>query len=229
MTTCTPNFAPVGPDTPALTIIFPVTTAPAPARAKAVVRGDTAIPASRTPNLLEQMARGDRDAVGRCIDQYGGLVWTLARRFCANAADAEDAVQEIFTDLWSSAPRFDPSKASETTFVAMIARRRLIDQRRKRGRTPRAEPLDGVADTSTTPEQTSRLELDEEAARAREALTTLHPQQQAAIRMSIYDGRSHREIAEQLELPIGTVKTHIRRGLLRLREQLSEPAKEVAR
>ena len=67
-----------------------------------------------------------------CMDRFGGLVWSLARRVTRSTAEADDAVQEIFVDLWRSASRFDPSIANETTFVAMIARRRLIDRGRRR-------------------------------------------------------------------------------------------------
>ena len=89
----------------------------------------------RTPSvsdsLLNRVAAGEMAAMQECINQYGGLVWSLARRFSASAADAEDAVQEVFITLWKYASRFDESKGSETTFVSMIARRRLIDRLRR--------------------------------------------------------------------------------------------------
>src|ERR1043165_482447 len=89
--------------------------------------------------LLARVAGGDPRAVRDCIARYGGLVWSIARRF--EGADAEDAVQEIFLDLWKSAARFDPQIASEPAFVAMIARRRLIDRRRTRRRRPTTETI----------------------------------------------------------------------------------------
>src|ERR1041385_2281154 len=89
--------------------------------------------------LLARVAGGDPRAVRDCIARYGGLVWSIARRF--EAADAEDAVQEIFLDLWKSAARFDGRIASEAAFVAMIARRRLIDRKRTRGRRPTIQPV----------------------------------------------------------------------------------------
>src|SRR5678816_3425476 len=102
-----------------------------------------AAPAHEAPaSLLGRVAAGVPGAVDECIARYGGLVWTLARRFSSNSADAEDATQEIFLDLWRSAARFDPIAASETTFVALIARRRLIDRRRRRQRRGDTEPLD---------------------------------------------------------------------------------------
>ena len=92
-------------------------------------------------SILQRVAAGDTEAVAACIDRFGGLVWSLARRFLDRPTEAEDAVQEIFIELWKSASRFDPSIASETTFVAMIARRRLIDRQRKLGRRLESEAV----------------------------------------------------------------------------------------
>jgi len=170
-------------------------------------------------SLLQQIARGDREAVARCLDRYGNLVWSLARRFSANRADAEDAVQEIFIELWANAPRFDPAKASETTFVAMIARRRLIDRLRKRRREPQQEDLPHDVE-NPQPSVAADLETRDEAARARELIGRLKPDQQQVIRLAVYNGMTHRSIADKLGLPLGTVKTHLRRGLMRLREGL---------
>ena len=78
------------------------------------------------PGILERIAAGDPAAVDDCLRSYGGLVWSLARRFSPNHAEAEDAVQEIFIDVWRSAARFDRQRASENTYITMIARRRLI-------------------------------------------------------------------------------------------------------
>ena len=76
--------------------------------------------------ILNRIAAGDPDAVQECLDQFGGLVWSLARRLTSSESDAEDAVQEIFVEIWRKAERYDPSIASESTFIAMLARRRLI-------------------------------------------------------------------------------------------------------
>lgn len=172
-----------------------------------------------TDSLLQRVARGDPGAVRECIDRYGGLVWSLARRFASGDADAEDAVQEIFINLWRSAERFDPGVASETTFVAMIARRRLIDRARAKGRQPASEVLnDGV--TGSPLERSDQAEVSDEAARATQAMTLLSQEQQRVLHLSIYQGLSHEQIAQATGLPLGTVKTHIRRGLIRVREML---------
>lgn len=171
--------------------------------------------------LLQRVANGDQQALAELTDRYGGLVWSLARRFCYGTAEAEDAVQEIFVDLWKSAGRFDPAVAGEATFVAMIARRRLIDRRRRAGRIPPVSALSEGVEPAHERTEANPLEVREEAAAATEALETLRPEQQRVLRLSIYQGLSHEKIAETTGLPLGTVKTHMRRGLIRLRERLT--------
>ena len=100
------------------------------------------------PPLLHRVAAGEALAVRECLARYGGLVWSLARRYSPSPAEAEDAAQEIFLDLWRSAARFDPRQASETTYVALIARRRLVDRQRHRQRRPQAEPLEAMTETA---------------------------------------------------------------------------------
>lgn len=76
-----------------------------------------------TQSILQRIANGDQAAIADCLSKYGGLVWSIARKMLRNSDDAEDAVQEIFVDVWKNAGRFDETKSSETTFIAMIARR----------------------------------------------------------------------------------------------------------
>lgn len=178
--------------------------------------------------LLQRIAAGDLAAVQECIDRYCGLIWSLARRFLAGQADAEDAVQEVFIELWKNAQRYDPDVAAETTFVAMIARRRLIDRRRRMSRRIESGPTVPVEDVDvpSRADQVEAVDLSDEAARAAEALGSLRPEQQRILRMSVYDGWSHQKIAEHLQMPLGTVKTHVRRGLIRVRELLAQRAAE---
>jgi RNA polymerase sigma-70 factor (ECF subfamily) len=171
--------------------------------------------------ILQAVAGGDAGAMRECMDRFGGLVWSLAKRLSPTTADADDAVQEIFVDLWRSAGRFDPSIGSETTFVAMIARRRLIDRGRRRSRRIDAAPLPEAPPAAPGP-TVDRTELAEEAGRAEAALRQLRPEQQRVLQLSIFHGCSHEEIARATGLPLGTVKTHARRGLIRLRGILTE-------
>ena len=146
-------------------------------------------------------------------------MWSLARRLLRNPTDAEDAVQEVFIELWQNAGRFDPAVASEATFIATIARRRLIDRHRKLSRQIDQSSL---PDESAMPGQEilDRVELDDEAAKARRSLAQLRSEERKILELSIYDGLSHSQIATEVDLPLGTVKTHSRRGLKRLRQLL---------
>jgi RNA polymerase sigma-70 factor, ECF subfamily len=143
--------------------------------------------------------------------------------------EAEDAVQEIFLDLWRSAARFDPRAGSEITFIATIARRRLVDARRRRQRRPQTEP---ILDDATHVGRSTPPELGAEAAIAARALDQLRPEQRHVLILTALHGLSHEEVAQTTGMPLGTVKAHARRGLMRVREVLGEAkhrAMEVAR
>jgi RNA polymerase sigma-70 factor (ECF subfamily) len=172
-----------------------------------------------TQAILQRIASGDKSAVQDCLSKYGGLVWSLARRMSANQYDAEDAVQEIFIDVWKHAERFDETQASETTFIAMIARRRLIDRLRYSNRRISADSLE---DMLVEPANSFNEELQTcvEAREAAKAMQTLRPEQRQVLQLSIIQGMSHQEIADSTGMPLGTVKTHARRGLMQVRETL---------
>lgn len=168
--------------------------------------------------ILQRIAKGDKAAVEECLDTYGGLVWSLARQMCRNTDDAEDAVQEIFIDIWKNAERFDSNLASETTFVAMIARRRLIDRLRKTQRQPRTASLEDVSEPLNRFDK--NMQTSVEAKQAAEAMQMLRPEQKQVLFLSIFQGFSHQEISDLTGMPIGTVKSHSRRGLIQIRELL---------
>jgi RNA polymerase sigma-70 factor (ECF subfamily) len=185
----------------------------------------SSVTSTATPpeDLLPAVARGEPDAVQACLDRYGALVWSLARRMCRSGADAEDAVQEIFVSVWKNADRFDPEKGSEVTFVATIARRRLIDRMRQAGRRPAEATLDAGSAVAAAPDAVDApAELREEVAIAGRAMAELSEDQRRVLQMSIGHGLSHEKIAEATGIPLGTVKTHIRRGLIRVRALLEE-------
>jgi len=184
--------------------------------------GRQAPPAQSTPPepVLLAVARRDRESVSRCIEQYAPLIWTMARRMSMSSADAEDAVQEIFLDLWRYAKRFDPKVGSEKVFVSVLARRRLIDRARHMQRRLAVErPLE--AGHSTHVSFNSPVEQDVEVDEAKRILKQLPVPHQEAISLSLLEGLSHAEIAVRLGWPLGTVKTVIRRGILRLKELMN--------
>jgi RNA polymerase sigma-70 factor (ECF subfamily) len=169
--------------------------------------------------LLRRVAEGDSSAVRECLHRFGDLVWALARRSSPSASDAEDAVQEIFLDLWKSADRYDPAVASETTFVAMIARRRLIDRRRTSQRRLRTEPLPETNEVAA--DDPRPAELCMEAALAAKAVAQLRPEHRRMLLLSTCHGLSHQEISDSTGVPLGTVKAHVRRALLHVRAALT--------
>ncbi|MEM6778125.1 MAG: sigma-70 family RNA polymerase sigma factor [Planctomycetota bacterium] len=173
--------------------------------------------AGETPTLLQRVASGDPEAMDHCVDRYGDLVWSLANRFRPTHADAEDVVQEVFVQLWQQADRFDPTIATETTFVAMIARRRLIDHQRRQARRPATTSESNqwaIAMTNTPLEDAEHADDAAKAARCMDGLTDA---QRSVLMLAVSDGCSHRMIADQLTIPLGTVKSHARRALVQLR------------
>jgi RNA polymerase sigma-70 factor, ECF subfamily len=181
--------------------------------------------------ILQRIAEGDKSAVQACLDTYSGLVWSLARRMLGYSDDAEDAVQEIFIDVWKNAERFDETQASETTFIAMIARRRLIDRIRRIQRQPNIDSLEDIL-VEPARNYDKEMQMGVEARQAAEAMKDLRPEQRQVLQLSIYQGLSHQEISTLTGMPIGTVKTHARRGLQQIREALglniSSNTKEVS-
>ena len=146
-------------------------------------------------SLLQRVAAGEMSSMQECIDEYGGLIWSLARRSCPSPTEAEDAVQEVFIALWENASRFDPDKGAEITFVAMIARRRIIDRTRKLTRQRRliseAQEQYG-AEPGVSPDEVSAVH---EAQRALEAMKELSASQQKVLHLAIHEGYTHEQIA----------------------------------
>jgi RNA polymerase sigma factor (sigma-70 family) len=183
-----------------------------------------------TPTLLQRIAQGESAAVQECIATHGPLVWSLVRRLCPSGADAEDVVQEIFIALWKSAAQYDPALGSETTWVATVSRRKLIDLRRA---IARRGPHDELGDDvpAATPGQAEVVELADEAARAAQALGELRSEQRRVLELAVGHGLTYEQVSTRLSMPLGTVKSHARRGLQRVRELLArgQASKEGAR
>lgn len=184
-------------------------------------------------SLLQLIAKGDPTAVARCIDEYGGTVHALAVRYLKYLGeDVDDAVQEVFVEIWRSAARYDPNLGSEPAFIATIAHRRLTD-RQRRAQSRKTTPIDSAPPSAQEREhrvpETASTRDDLKAAAA--AFDRLDRDEQQVLWYSLYQGFTHERIAAATQIPIGTVKTRIRRGLTRLRELLDSghQQKEVAR
>jgi RNA polymerase sigma-70 factor (ECF subfamily) len=169
--------------------------------------------------LLVRIAGGDELAVRECVQRFGPLVWALARRWSPDPRDVEDAVQEVFVDLWRSAGRYDPAKATQAGWVAMVTRRRLIDRLRRRQRAVELEPL--PEDFDQADDREPDLDRQDRVEQAHAVLAALPDPQRTMLELSLLHGRTHDEIARDTGTPLGTVKSHIRRGLQRARRLLT--------
>ena len=168
--------------------------------------------------LMHRVAAGEEAAVAELYDRFGALVYKVARQFLPYRAEAEDAVQEIFIRLWRTADRFDPRRAKLVTWVMLIARRHLIDQLRRKSVRPTDATLQSdVRSHGSAPE--ARTRDAEERTRLLERIKRLPELQRTVIERAYLQGYTLREVSEQLDAPLGTVKSALSRGLGRLREQ----------
>lgn len=174
----------------------------------------------RRVELMARVAVGDRSAFADLYDLVAPEVYGLVRRVVRDPAQAEEVTQEIMVVVWQRASSYDAGRASVLTWMLTIAHRRAVDRvrsseaaRRRDERAGRLEPTT-VASAGETVEH--RLDR-EQVARALEALT---PIQRSAVQLAYYDGYTHVQIARLLEVPLGTVKTRIRDGMIRLRDEL---------
>ena len=117
-------------------------------------------------SLLVRVAAREADAFDACINQYGNLIWALAKRFSPCQTDAEDAVQDIFLEVWRKAEKFDPVRSCESTFITMIARRKLIDRHRKLGRSLETTSIGNELEQADLEDAGQGLDLIDEAAKA---------------------------------------------------------------
>jgi len=172
---------------------------------------------------LARMARGEGDAVAELYDRHARPIYSLALRILGDATEAEDIVQEVFSQAWKQAARYNASRGAVGAWLLTLARSRAIDRLRAK----RARPGD-VSDERVAgqlvdagPPADLLVLSSEQVARVRAALDELPLLQRAAIELAYYEGLTHAEIADRLEQPLGTVKTRIRLAMLKLRDVLA--------
>ena len=171
---------------------------------------------------IERMARGDQSALGDLYDRHGRLIYSLALRVLRDQGDAEDVVQEVFLQAWREASRFDLTRGNVVAWLVMVTRSRAIDRLRRRQARPQlAATSEPDTRVDAGPRADVQMEWQSRAAEVRRALETLPLLQRAAVELAFFDGLTHAEIAEQLEVPLGTVKTRVRQGLLKMRDCLA--------
>lgn len=170
--------------------------------------------------LMHRVAAGDEQAVAELYDRFGSLVYKVARQFLSSQAEAEDAVQEVFVRLWQTADRYDPRRAKLVTWVMLIARRHLIDRIRRSAVRPGAGAFDGEVASPLAASRPDRQSQEEERrVKLRRRIAELPELQRVVIERAYLQGYTLREVSEQLNAPLGTVKSALSRGLERLRDR----------
>jgi RNA polymerase sigma-70 factor (ECF subfamily) len=176
--------------------------------------------------LLHRVAGGDLQAVSELYDQIAAPLFSVAVRILGDAAEAEEVIQDVFVQIWEKAATFEENLGSAFHWALSIARHRCIDRLRSRQRRARlVEEFqnDMLSQQSPVLENTAALDTDDTGA-VRTALKNLPEDQRQAIELAFFGGRTHLEIAELLNEPLGTIKARIRRGMLKLRDSLQEYA-----
>jgi RNA polymerase sigma-70 factor (ECF subfamily) len=174
-----------------------------PRRLRAVAGGEV----TADDELLRQIARGDQEAFAVIYDRYAGVVFGVIRRVLRDPAQSEEVAQEVMVEAWKTAVRFDPERGSVRTWLCTMAHRRAVDRVRSE--------QDHVAEAVAV-----RIEHQQ----VRDALATLTDRQREAVELAYYGGYTYREVAELLDSPLGTVKTRMRDGLIRLRDAMGVTA-----
>jgi RNA polymerase sigma-70 factor, ECF subfamily len=173
--------------------------------------------------LLRRIAAEDRLALEEFYVQTASALFAFALRLLGNSHDAEEATQDVFVQIWNKAQTFDPAKGVPLHWAMSIARNRCIDRLRVRQR--RAQVIvevaggDGV-EPQVEPESDPPILAEHELAAVRSAVDNLPPEQRQAIELAFFGGLTHQEIAASLNEPLGTIKARIRRGMMKLRENL---------
>jgi len=176
--------------------------------------------------MIERIGRGDQSAFSALYDRLSRPLYSLALRILGDAGDAQDALQDVFLQIWSRAATYNPEQSTVFSWTVLLTRSRVIDRLRARKRRLRVvdsatgdEDAD-VADASTMESAADTADKNDEAARVRSVLNNLPSEQREAIELAFFGHLTHHEIAARLGEPLGTIKARIRRGLLKLRERL---------
>ena len=172
-------------------------------------------------DLLRACGRGDETAFARLYDATASRVVGLAVRVVRDPAQAEEVAQEAFLEIWRTAGRFDPAKGSPLGWLLTIVHRKAVDRVRSAEASTRRDTTYHQQNHPVEHDSTAEAaQASLEARRVRQALTSLTPVQREALELAYFGGYTHTEVATMLELPVGTAKTRIRDGLIRLRDTM---------
>ena len=171
--------------------------------------------------LLARIVGGDQAAFGALYDEISPRVFGLVRRLLVDHAQSEEVTQEVFLEIWQSAARYEPSKGGASTWILTMAHRRAIDRIRASQSSRDRDVKIGIRDYVSEYDNVAQtVETTIEHERVKEAMTQLTELQRQAVTLAYYGGYSHSEVAQLVSVPIGTVKTRLRDGMIRLRDEL---------
>lgn len=175
-------------------------------------------------DLMTRVASGNEAAVAELYERFGSLVYRMAFGSMPTRAEAEDAVQEVFIRLWKTAGRYDPDRAALVTWVMLITRRHLVDKLRRTRARVKASSLDESQPWKTTSIEAdeSRMEQNERYETLLKRIDTLPELQKMVVTRAYLGGQTLRQIGEELDTPLGTIKSALSRALVRLRERTGE-------
>ena len=181
---------------------------------------ESAAPAS-TEELLGRVAQGDEAAFGELYDQIAPRVLGLVKRLLVDHAQSEEVTQEIFLEIWQTASRYDAQRGGAATWILTMAHRRAVDRIRASQAGRDRDTRIGVRDLDVEYDHVSEtVEVRIEHERVKKAMSRLTELQRQAVSLAYYGGYSHSEVADLLRIPLGTVKTRLRDGMIRLRDEL---------
>jgi len=178
---------------------------------------------------LRRIAQGDQSAMSTFYDETRTIVFSFACKVLRDWSDAEETTLDVYLQVWRTADTYDAQRGTVPAWLLMMTRSRALDRLRGRGAAATAAPMDvneGLVGTEPDPEEVNLAAADR--ARVRLALRTLSTEQRHAIHLAFFCGFSHRELADHLGEPLGTVKSRIRAAMHKLREALSPSATEIA-
>jgi RNA polymerase sigma-70 factor (ECF subfamily) len=171
--------------------------------------------------LLGRIALGDRAAFGLLYDQIAPRVLGLIRRLLRDHAQSEEVTQEVFLEIWQNAARYDPNKGGASSWIMTMAHRRAVDRVRASQASRDRDVKIGIRDYNPDYDNVAEsVQIKIEHERVEKAMLRLTELQRQAVTLAYFGGYSHSEVAAMLSVPIGTVKTRLRDGMIRLRDEL---------